>query len=67
MCPLAPGVTKQINYLVDTNEALEGFPGMSQTKKHMMLCGSSGISATQLAFPMIVLAEYCGHGYSVRN
>jgi len=64
MCPLAPVVTKQINYLVDTNEALEGFPGMSQTNKRMMLCGNSGLSAIQLASLMTALDEYCGHRYS---
>jgi len=67
MCLLAPVVTTQINYLVDTNEALEGFLGMAQTKEYMMLCGSSSISATKLASLMTVSAEYCGHGYSVRH
>ena len=47
--PLAPVVSVQTNYLVGSDEAPRGFPGMAHATEHMMFRRSPGLSANQLA------------------
>jgi zinc protease len=46
---LAPVATTIMNYLVGSNEAPEGFPGMAHAQEHMMFRGNPGLTAAQLA------------------
>jgi hypothetical protein len=52
---LAPVVTTQVNYLVGSNEAPDGFPGMAHAQEHMMFRGSPGLSAAQLSNIMALM------------
>lgn len=44
---LAPVVTTQVNYLVGSNEAPPGFPGMAHAQEHMMFRGNPGLTSDQ--------------------
>jgi len=46
---LAPVATIVVNYLVGSNEAPAGFPGMAHAQEHMMFRGTPDLSAAQLA------------------
>src|ERR1039457_4750365 len=46
---LAPVVTTQVNYLVGSNEAPPGFPGMAHAQEHMMFRGNPGLTPDQLS------------------
>ncbi len=46
---LAPVVATSVNYLVGSDEAAAGFPGMAHAQEHMMFRGNPGLSTEQLA------------------
>jgi zinc protease len=46
---LAPVVATAVNYLVGSDEAAPGFPGMAHAQEHMMFRGTPGLTTEQLA------------------
>ncbi len=46
---LAPVAATAVNYLVGSDEAPSGFPGMAHAQEHMMFRGNPGLTADQLA------------------
>ncbi len=46
---LAPVVSISVNYLVGSDEAPAGFPGLAHAQEHMMFRGGPGLTADQLA------------------
>ena len=47
--PLVPVATTAVNYLVGSDEAPAGFPGMAHAQEHMMFRGSPSLNENQLA------------------
>ncbi len=54
---LAPLVATYVNYLVGSNEAPPGFPGMAHAQEHMMFRGGPGLSADALGAVTAALGD----------